>query len=354
MRLSKLKKILEKNGRFPYLISNLININYLTGFEGSYGSLLLDDEKSFFITDSRYTEYASAILPKSIEIIRQNTDLISSLKQIYKITKKKKLFIEQSLNLSVFLSLKKQLTNIKLLPGENETESLRTVKEESEIANLRKAVSITDMCFSYLLKIIKPGITEWDIAVEIEYFYRKNGCRKSSFDSIVASGKGSSMPHYITSMTKKIENHDILLIDMGCVFNGYNSDLTRTIFIGNCLPEFRKIYNIVKNAQEEAISGVKQGITAGKLDKISRGIITKNGYGPEFGHSLGHGVGLEIHESPYIKNKNSFRLKKNIPFTVEPGIYIPDKGGVRIEDVVIVSDNGCENLTGSSGEIIIL
>jgi len=354
MRLSKLRRNLEKNGKFPYLISNLINIYYLTGFEGSYGSLVLDDERTFFITDSRYTEYAGTVLPKSIEIIQQKTDFSSTLNGIFKIIKKRKLFTEQSITLATFLSLKKQLKNIKLLSGDNEIESLRMVKDENEIENLRKAVSLTDKCFSHLLEIIKPGISEWDIAVEIEYFYRKNGCRRSSFESIIASGKGSSMPHYITSMTKKIEYNDILLIDMGCMYNGYNSDLTRTIFIGNILSEFKKIYNIVRNAQEEAISRVKHGITAAKLDKTARDVIDKNGYGPAFGHSLGHGVGLEIHESPYIKNGNSYRLKKNIPFTIEPGIYIQDRGGVRIEDVVIVNDHGCENLTKSSKEIIIL
>jgi Xaa-Pro aminopeptidase len=354
MRLTKLRKKLETQGKFPYLISNLTNIYYLTGFEGSFGTLVLDNDKSFFITDSRYTEYASAILPKSIEVLLQKTDLTSSLKLIFKIIGKKKLYIEQSVAHATFLSLKKQLNKIKLLTGDNEIEALRMVKEENEIENLRKAVSLTDMCFSHLLKVIKPGMTEWDISVEIEYFYRKKGCRKSSFDSIVASGKGSSMPHYITSMTKKIENNDILLIDMGCLLNGYNSDLTRTIFIGNCLPEFRDIYNIVRNAQEEAISKVRQGITAATLDKTARDIIDKNGFGHAFGHSLGHGVGLEIHENPYIKNNNSFRLKKNIPFTIEPGIYIPDKGGVRIEDVVIVNATDCENLTKSSKDIIIL
>jgi Xaa-Pro aminopeptidase len=354
MRLTKLRTNLREADKFPYLISNLTNIYYLTGFEGSYGNLVIDDERTFFITDSRYTEYAGSILPKSIEIIQQNSDFSDSLKTILKIIKKRKLYVEQIIPLANYLSYKKQLKNIKILTGDDEVNFLRMIKDDGEIDNLRKAINLTDQCFSHLLKIIKPGIFEWDIAVEIEYFYRKNGCRRSSFDSIVASGKGSSMPHYITSMTKKIENNDILLIDMGCVFNGYNSDLTRTVFIGNILSEFKKIYNIVRDAQEEAITKVKQGITAANLDKTARDLIGKNGYDWAFGHSLGHGVGLEVHESPYIKKRNPFRLKKNIPFTVEPGIYIPDKGGVRIEDVVIVNENGCENLTASSKEIIVL
>lgn len=354
MRLTKLKKNLRKTSKYPYLVSNLTNIYYLTGFEGSYGNLVIDNERSFFITDSRYTEYAQSILPESIEIIQQKTDFFATLIDVFKIIHKKNLYVEQSISFADYLLLKKQLKNFKILTGDNEINSLRMIKDESEVEIIRKAVALTDMCFSHLLKIIKPGMLEWDIAVEIEYFYRKNGCRKSSFDSIVASGKGSSMPHYITSMTKKIEYKDILLIDMGCTFNGYNSDLTRTVFIGNILPDFKKIYSIVRNAQEEAIAIVRPGIIAENVDKTARNVIKKNGYDRAFGHSLGHGVGLEVHENPGIRKGNKFRLKKNIPFTVEPGIYIPDKGGVRIEDVVIVNNNGCEILTASSKEIIII
>ncbi|MBN2040416.1 MAG: aminopeptidase P family protein [Spirochaetes bacterium] len=354
MRLKKLQTNLIKSKKFPYLISNLTNIKYLTGFGGTYANIVIDDKQIFFITDSRYTEYASSLLPESIEIIQMTTGLPDSLKDILKTVKKKRLYIDYSIPLSGYQSLNNNLGKIKLIPGADEIDSLRIIKDENEINTLRKAVEIADKCFAHLLKIIKPGILEWDIAVEIEYFYRKNGCTKSSFDSIVASGKGSSMPHYITSMSKKIRHGDILLIDMGCTFNGYNSDLTRTVFAGSIEPEFEKIYNIVRTAQEKAISSVKPGITTGKLDGIARDVIAGSGYGREFGHSLGHGIGLEVHESPAIKGGSTFRLKKNIPFTVEPGIYIPEKGGIRIEDVVIVTENGFEDLTQASKEIIIL
>jgi Xaa-Pro aminopeptidase len=354
MRLNKLIANLKKNKKLPYLVTNLTNICYLTGFEGSYGNLIIDEERIFFITDSRYTEYAESILQKKIEIIQQKKSFIKSVEIILKQIKKRTIFIEPTTTLAGFLSLKKQLSNFRIVPADDETGSLRIEKDEDELAIIRQAVDKTDQCFSNLLKTIRPGMTEWDISTEIEYYYRKNGCRKTSFDSIIASGKGSSMPHYFPSMTKKIENNDILLIDMGCIFNGYNSDLTRTVFLGNITPEFRKIYNIVLKAQEEAISSVKPGITAGNLDKTARDIITGEGYGPQFGHSLGHGLGMEIHENPAIKNGSKFKLKKNTPFTIEPGIYIPDKGGVRIEDVIIARENGFENLTKSSKEIIIL
>ncbi len=354
MRLKKLRTNLKKTGKLPYLITNLTNIYYLTGFGGSYGNLIIDDERIIFITDSRYIEYAGSILPETIEILQQENNYIESLNRILKSIGKRRLYIEQSTPLANFLAIKKQLKNVKILPGDDEVSSLRIVKDEEELKIMRKAIELTDTCFNHLLKMIKPGMIEWEISVEIEYFYRKNGCRKSSFDSIVASGKGSSMPHYIPSMTKKIEEIDILLIDMGCVFNGYNSDLTRTIFTGNITPEYKKIYSIVRNAQEEAICAVRPGITAGSLDKIARDIIKKEGYGREFGHSLGHGLGLEVHENPAIRKGSAYKLKKNISFTIEPGIYIPDKGGIRIEDVIIARDNGYENLTNSSKEIIVL
>jgi len=261
---------------------------------------------------------------------------------------------EQSLTLSTYLMMEKSLNDVNIIPGGNEVNTLRIIKDEDELSNIRKAVEISDRCFKHLLDIIKPGITEWDVAVEIEHYYLKNGCRKSAFDSVVASGKGSSMPHYVTSMTKKIEKNDILLIDMGCTYNEYNSDLTRTIFINSIDPEFKRIYEIVKRASDCAISSVKSGISSGKLDKISRDIISREGYGWAFGHSLGHGVGLDVHEIPAVKSGNSFRLKRNVVITIEPGIYLPDSGGIRIEDIVLVTKDGYEVLTGSTKDIIII
>ncbi len=354
MRVKKLKRNLARSDRLPYFISNLTNVKYLTGFKGSYASLVVDENRTFFITDSRYEEYAGSILPDSVELVIQRDGLIESLKDVLESLNKKILNFESLLDLSSYNSIKDELKGIRLIPCEDEVSSLRAVKDDEELADIKKAVEITDNCFNHLLKIAKPGILEWDLSIEIEYFYRKNGCRKSAFDSVVASGTGSSMPHYMTSMTKKIEKGDILLIDMGCVFNGYNSDLTRTVFMDNITPEFETIYNIVKRAQESAISSVKPGITAGGLDKTARQVIVKEDYGWAFGHALGHGVGLDIHEMPALKKGNKFRLKKNIVFTVEPGIYIPNSGGVRIEDVVRVTEDGYEVLTKSTKEMIII
>jgi Xaa-Pro aminopeptidase len=355
MRMERLLRNLAQKKRLPYLVSDLINIRYLTGFKGSYAYLIAGAGKSYFISDSRYEEYARAILPAGIEFVLQKKDFLSTLGRVVKKTGTAKIFFEEhSLPFSVYTQIKRELRGTVLVPGGDEINELRTVKDDAEIDVLRSAVKRADECLAHILGIAGPGIPEWDLSVEIEHFYRKSGCRKTSFDSIVASGAGSSMPHYVTSMTKRIAPGDMLLIDMGCEYDGYNSDLTRTVFVGTIDKEFKEIYRVVKEAQEAAISAVKPGVSTGALDKAARDVITAAGYGQYFGHSLGHGVGLEVHELPAVKSGGRVRLRKNMAITIEPGIYIPDRGGVRIEDVVVVTDSGCEILTASPKEILII
>ncbi|HPQ52397.1 MAG TPA: aminopeptidase P family protein [Spirochaetota bacterium] len=355
MRIRKTNNLLKTEGRLPYLISSLTNIRYLTGFGGSYGYLVIGGRKNYFISDSRYQEYARKILPESVAFVLQEKDIFSTLKKIMGEMESRELYLEEhSLPLSSYNLMKKNLRGIKLIPGGDIVNDVRVVKDDKEIEVLREAAGITDSCFRHLLSIIKPGICEWDIAVEIEYFYRKNGCTKTSFDSIVASGAGSSMPHYVTSMGKKIAKGDPVLIDMGCVYQGYNSDLTRTVFVGTIEDRFMEMYNVVLSAQQKAVQSVKPGITTGKLDSVARTHISEAGYGDYFGHSLGHGVGMEVHEFPAVKPGGDIKLKKNSVITIEPGIYIPDYGGIRIEDMVCVRPGGYEVLTQSSREIIIL
>ncbi len=354
-RISKLKAILKRERKLPYLISSLTNIRYLTGFSGSYAALVVDDPKCYFISDSRYQEYAESILSRPFEFVLQDKEFSVILLSLLKRLGHRKLFLEEhSLTLSSFLAMKKKLKGVTLAPGGDEVNTIRIVKDSDEIALLREASAITDRCFNHLLKMIKPGIVEWDIAVEIDYFYKKNGCAGISFDSIVASGAGSSMPHYATSMTKKISPGDAVLIDMGCVYNGYNSDLTRTVFMNRVDDRFREIYAVVRDAQQKALGAAKPGVTTGKLDSAARSYIASKGYGDRFGHSLGHGVGLEVHELPAVKSGGDSVLKKNSVITIEPGVYIPGFGGVRIEDTVLISHGGCERLTTSTKEIIIL
>jgi len=356
MRINRLKKILNRKESFPYLVTDLNNIKYLTGFSGSNAYLVVDQKISYFISDSRYEEYIKSILPKNFEFILQNGPTSDALRVCFNKIHKKSLFVEShNMTLSLYNGIKKSLKGIKLIPVEDDPVNIiRMIKDENEIIILKEAAAITDNCFNYLLNFIKPGMTEWDIAVEIELYYKKNGCTACSFDPIVASGSGSSMPHYMPSMEKKIVNGEILLIDMGCKYKGYNSDLTRTVFVGKIDNALEKIYNIVYRAQGKAINAVRAGIETQMLDSVARSFIADNGYGDNFGHGLGHGVGIEIHEMPAVKKNDSIRLKKNMVITIEPGIYIPGTGGVRIEDMVLVTAGGCEVLTRCSKELIVI
>ncbi len=338
----------------PYLVSDLRNIEYLTGFTGSYARLLVDSDRSYFISDSRYEEYARSLLPASVVFVLQKDDPHREILKILKEKKRLSLHLEEhSIQLSEYLRLKKTLRGIKILPGGSEVNELRMVKEPEEIALLRTAAEITDRCFGHLKKFVRPGMTEWEVSMEIDAFYRRNGCRKTSFESIVASGAGSSMPHYETSMTKRIGKGDALLIDMGCTYRGYNSDLTRTVFVHSIAPFFETIYPVVLRAQKAACDAVKPGVAVGKLDAVARGIIDSEGYGGNFGHSLGHGLGLDVHELPAVK-AGDFRLKKNMAITIEPGIYVTGRGGVRIEDMVLVTEKGHEIMTKSTKEITVI
>ncbi|RPI95248.1 MAG: aminopeptidase P family protein [Spirochaetales bacterium] len=355
MKLDILRKRIEREDKFPFLLLDLVNIRYLTGFKGSSAFLLMDAERDYFISDSRYEEYARSIIPPEMEFVLMRGTAVKTISRIMKRRRRARLFMEDhSTTLSQYSAYKKALYPVELIEGGSPVNELRMEKEPGEIETIREAVTLADRCFKHILSIVKAGMLEWDLSVEIEYFYRKNGCRKTAFDSIVASGAGSSMPHYITSMTKKIENGDALLIDMGCEYEGYNSDLTRTVFINSVDEDLNKIYGIVKEAQELAIEAVRPGISCGALDSVARGLIAAAGYGDAFGHSLGHGVGMEVHEIPAIKSGGRTKLRKNTVITVEPGIYIPGKGGVRIEDVVLVTDGGSEILTKSSKDIHIV
>ncbi len=354
-RLRQLKSVLRKKGNLPYLISDLNNIRYLTGFAGSYAMLLVTDGYGFFVSDSRYEEYARSILPSGVKFILQSGDFNFILKEMCSHLDVKELFLEENtLSLSGFLAMKKALRGIKLFPAGNAVNELRMVKDDYEISVLREAARITDLCVDHLCSFIKPGLTEWDVSVETEHFYRTHGCRRTSFDTIVAAGTSSSMPHYEPSMNRRIEKGDVILIDMGCEYEGYCSDLTRTFFLGKPDPRLKEIYGIVHDAQALALSSVRPGITTGELDAVARNFIAEAGYGDNFGHSLGHGYGLEIHELPNVKTNGSLELKKNMTITIEPGIYVPGTGGVRIEDMVLVTSGGGEVLTRSSKDLIVL
>ena len=232
-------------------------------------------------------------------------------------------------------------------------EELRRVKSEDEIALIAKAEAISDEAFSHVIKLIKPGMTELEIAMELEFQMRRAGASGVSFDTIVASGKRSSMPHGVAT-DKKVEIGDFITMDYGCIYQGYCSDITRTIALGQVDEKQETVYNLVRKAQEEALAVIKAGVTGKEVHMAAQNVFQDAGYGPFFGHGLGHSVGLEIHEEPRFSPKAEEVMQENMVITVEPGLYLPNWGGVRIEDLVVIKKDGYINLTHSPKELIIL
>jgi Xaa-Pro aminopeptidase len=353
MRIEAARQKLAAEGKIPFLCSNLTNIRYLTGFTGSHAYMVFLENETVFITDTRYEEYAATLLNGKARLYVQNE---TPFKAIAEVTAEilSTLYVEDH---AMYMSFYKALSDAvccQLAPSGDIVDRMRMVKNEEEIALIRKAVETTDRCTEFVASIAKTGMTEWELSTAIENFYRSNGCRKSSFDTIVASGAGSSMPHYIPSMTKKIESGDALMIDMGALRDGYNSDLTRTFFIESVSDESKRVYDIVLQAQIRAIEAVQPGMTTGELDSVARSFISEKGYGDHFGHSLGHGIGLEVHELPAVRKNGDTVLKPGMVITIEPGIYLPGKGGVRIEDIVVVREKGCDVLTSYTKKLSVL
>ncbi|MBL7127583.1 MAG: aminopeptidase P family protein [Ignavibacteria bacterium] len=337
-----------------FLVTNLSNIRYLSGFSGSAGTLLLTKGMNYFVTDFRYKSQSKDEVNRDFKVIIYTQNSFNYLSSLIKKHKLKRIGFESHiLNVNEFITLKKKFPQVNFIPVDSFIESIVVKKTDKEIATLKKAVDITDNTFTKILNKIKPGVTEKALSAEITYIQKKLGAEKDAFDPIVASGERSAYPH-AKPTDKKIQNGDLLTLDFGCVFDGMHSDMTRTVAIGNLSSEKKKIYSIVKEAQQRALEFVKAGIIAKKLDSCARGYIKGKGFGKNFGHGLGHGLGYDIHEGPRIFQKNNYRLEENIVITIEPGIYVEGLGGVRIEDDIVVKDNGCEILNKSTKELIVL
>jgi len=329
------------------------NVRYLSNFKGDESFLLLTrDKKKYLLTDFRYVEQAKKEASE-FEVIDYRGKLYEAILDILSKHHIDSLYFEgYNLTFSTFSDMKEKIGD-RIYPLSFSIDEIRAVKDEEEIELIKRAVEITDKAFEHILKFIKPGVSENEVVAELNYFILKNGAKGFSFEPIVASGKRSSLPHG-TATNKKIEYGDVVTIDFGCNFDGYMSDMTRTIFVGKSDTTMIRIYNIVKEAQQRAEEFIKEGMKCLEVDKMARDYIGSFGYIEKFGHSLGHGVGLEIHELPRLSPKSEAILKENMVVTVEPGIYLEDVGGVRIEDLVVVKKDGCEVLTGSTKEMIIL
>lgn len=342
--LGVIKEKLEEEGIDGFLVTNEVNIRYISGFTGSDSILLLTQEKDYLFTDFRYVEQAQQDNPK-LKIVERKKSLINSICEKIKKLKIKKLQIE-SLYISVdlFNEIKQKVNNIRMIGTKGIIENYRKQKTKDEIRKIQKAIEIAEKAYTSIQSKIKYGITEKDIADVLEYELRKQGAEKSSFDIICAVGEHASKPHAHPATTR-IQRGDTVLIDWGCRFQYYNSDLTRLKTMDKISSKFRRIYQIVLDAQSLAIDCIRPGIKAKKIDAAARDYIEKKGFGKFFGHGLGHGIGQEVHEGPYINKRSTEILKENMVFTVEPGIYIPEWGGVRIEDLVLVTKAGCEVLS---------
>lgn len=308
----------------------------LTGFTGTNGMVLITRRRAYFLTDSRYTEQAKKQI-RGFEIVEIDRGLVTSITQILSKNRIKRLGLEaHHLSHAKFLNYKKLFKGVSIIPLTHDPADIRTIKHPAEISNIKKAHAINARAFKKLRPFIKPGVTEISIARQLEIAMLEYGAEKIAFDTIVASGWRGAHPHGVAS-AKKLKAGELVTIDFGCIVNGYNSDETVTLCLGKPSAKQKEIWQTVYHAQQAALKLAKPGVKCSDLDKAARDYIASKGYGKFFGHALGHGVGLEIHERPVLSGNSADKLKPGMVFTIEPGIYIPGWGGVRIEDVFVCS-----------------
>ncbi|MDH6364420.1 Xaa-Pro aminopeptidase [Enterococcus sp. PF1-24] len=352
-RINNLRQLMRKEGVDGFLITSNYNLRYLTNFTGTAGLAVITGNNAFFITDFRYTEQA-AEQAQGYQIVKHSGSIYQEVANICEAEEVNLLaFEENHLSFAEYSIYQDFLEDTGLEPVAGMIESLREVKDANEIAITEKACEIADKGFAHVLDFIKPGMTEIEVANQLDFYMRSLGASGVSFDTIVASGLRSAMPHGVASQ-KVIEKGEIITLDFGCYYQGYVSDMTRTFAIGDPGEKLKEIYQIVLDAQLQVLEVAKPGVTGIELDAVARDLITAKGYGEAFGHSTGHGIGLEIHEGPNV----SFRAEKafvaNNIITDEPGIYVPGVGGVRIEDDLLITETGNKVLTHSPKELIIL
>lgn len=341
-------KKLRSNGLDGFIVSSLSNTTYLTQFPNPDAYVLVAQNGLTYFTDSRYTHEAKKRL-KGIAYLKHINGSVFKLiaQSCAELSLKKIGFEERDLPYAEYRKINGCLnTGSYLVPTHGIIEELREIKRKEEVAKIRKALKITALAVEFIKDFIRTGVSELEIAAELERFIRYQGAIGSAFDIIVAFGDNSCHPHHLPT-SRRMKDNDIVLIDAGVDYLGYKSDLTRVFFLGKINSLARRIYELVLKAQEIAIKKIKPGERASLIDAASRRYISEKGYGNYFVHSLGHGVGINIHEDPSISSKSEDVLREGMVFTVEPAIYLPGKFGIRIEDMVLVTKKGCEVLSGS-------
>ena len=350
-RLASLKEKLSQHEADAFLVTKTENKNYLSMFYSTSFDLVITPDRNYIITDFRYVEAARELEPLYTVVM---TDPKFSLMDFLAQQKFSSLGLEFKVaTIDFYAQLDEKMPWMDIVPFDGVVEDIRIIKDAGELANIAHAEKIGDMAFSYILDEIRPGVSEKEIALKLELKMRELGAERLSFDTIVVSGERSSMPHGHPS-EKLIEIGDFVTMDFGCVYNGYCSDMTRTVAVGKVSEEQKRVYDIVLRAQMAVCDGITAGMAASDADAIARDIIAAEGFGEYFGHGLGHGIGLEIHEAPTANPRSKEILRENMLVTIEPGIYLPGKFGVRIEDLSIVTNSAIINLTKSAKELIIL
>ncbi len=350
-RLVKLREKMQSENLDAFVVSSPENRRYMSGFTGTSAMLLVLLDKAYLLTDFRYITQATKQAPE-FEVVDAGSDFFSSIKDLASEARRIG-FEEDYTTYALYLKLKDAVSKAELLEKANLLTGLRSVKEPEELDKIRQAVKIADDAFAHILKFVEIGQTEEEISLELEFNMRKAGASGGSFDFIVASGWRGSMPHGVAS-SKTLQRGELLTMDFGAVYQGYCSDITRTFAVGEPDEKQQEIYDIVLKANKAAIAAIKPGLMGKEVDAVARQIIEEAGYGNYFGHGLGHSVGLAIHESPRFSLREEQIIEPGMVITVEPGIYLPDWGGVRIEDMIVVTENGCEVLTQAPKEFIII
>ncbi|MCM3627333.1 Xaa-Pro peptidase family protein [Paenibacillus glycanilyticus] len=352
-RVNRLRQVMAKQSLEAIIIGSEHNRRYLSGFTGSSGTVVITLQEQFLFTDFRYMTQAPQ-QAASFQVIEHGPKVIADIRDLLAGKGIRAAAFEQDqVVYSQYAAWSEALGDIKLTPVAGLVEDLRMIKDDAELQIMQEAADLADATFRHVQQFIKPGVKESEIALEMEMYMRSHGATSSSFDTIVASGERSALPHGVAS-ERVIGNNEFVKLDFGAYYKGYCSDLTRTVVVGTPTDKHREIYDIVLEAQLHALEHIRPGMTGHEADALTRDIITKYGYGDKFGHSTGHGLGMEIHEYPRLARNSDTILTPGMTVTVEPGIYLPGFGGVRIEDDIVITESGIKILTSSPKQLITL
>lgn len=351
-KIERIRQRLHEESIDALLVTNPYNRRYMANFTGTAGVVFITKEEALFITDFRYVEQATEQAVGYTVVEQRRTVVEQVADEVVRLGVRTLGFEKDHMTYGEF-EIFEEYVDAMLVPVSGWVEQLRLIKTEDELEILQRAADIADETFEHICTYIRPGVSELDVANEMERYMRSLGATQSSFDSIVASGVRGALPHGVAS-DKLIEEGELVTLDFGALYNGYISDITRTVAVGEPSEQMKEVYEIVLAAQKRGVEQIRPGMKASEADQVVRDVIVEKGYGEAFGHSTGHGIGLEVHEMPALSSRNDTVLQCGMTVTVEPGIYLPGIGGVRIEDDIVLTETGNRRLTKSSKELRIL